>query len=83
MQINKCLLIPIASTKFMLELSSTSTQCTHGAAVKLFLQVKDIGNYLTPSLVAKWVNGSSCPSYSGDAHGQGDHPLLEIVYNLV
>ena len=29
----------------MLELSPASTQCTHGAAVKLFLQVLRLGVY--------------------------------------
>ena len=37
MQMYKCLLIPLHPPDiFVLELSPTSTQCTHGAAVKLF-----------------------------------------------
>ena len=37
LQIYNYLKIPVASTKYdMLELSPMSTQCTHGAAVKLF-----------------------------------------------
>ena len=65
----------------MLELSPARTQCTHSAAVKLFCRyLQDIGGHVPPSMLAKWVNGRGHPSYGGDAHGQGDHPLLMRVY---
>ena len=43
----------------------------------------DIGGHLTPSVVAKWVNGRSRPSYGSDAHGQDNYPLLVRVYIVV
>ena len=42
-QMYKYLILPFASTKYyMLELSLASTQCTHGAAVKLFCMYRTL-----------------------------------------
>jgi hypothetical protein len=78
MQNYKWLLIPLYPPNiYMLELSTASTQCTHDAAC---FAGKGIDNHFTPSLVAKWVNGRSRPSYDSDTRGQGDYPLLVRVY---
>jgi hypothetical protein len=54
MQNNKRLLSSCIHKKYMLELSHASTQCTHGAVVKLFCSYLNLGDLSQSSIKLKY-----------------------------